>query len=239
MFKKRLLHLVCIMIIVVIILSGCSAIDLGIEGLLEVTINKDSTANVDIDVFVNSSVLPFLGSNNNPLDDLRTNLEEQGFTTTTLIKEKKVGIHASKNSINIKDKLGNIDLGTQIEYLESNDIFELDKGWFKDTYTLNIKFDLLGDKDEEDAKESIPVGSFLSQSKFKLTLNLPIAAKTHNASRISADGKSLEWDIAATMVNPISMQLQVPNTTNIIITIAFGITFILLILYRFKRRDNI
>ena len=106
------------------------------------------------------------------------------------------------------------------------------KSWFYDTYT----FDLFVKGEEMDTGAQDPeskkmVQSMLDQIQYRFTLNLPVKPETQNADSVSSDGKSLTWDLKATIAEGKDIQMQasyrIYNQAHIALTVG-GIVLLLL-----------
>lgn len=83
------------------------------------------------------------------------------------------------------------------------------KSWFYDTYTFDlfVKGEEM-DMGEQDPESKAMVQSMLNQIQYRFTLNLPVKPETQNADRVSSDGKSLTWDLKATIAEGKDIQMQ-------------------------------
>ena len=83
------------------------------------------------------------------------------------------------------------------------------KSWFYDTYTFDlfVKGEEM-DMGEQDPESKAMVQSMLNQIQYRFTLNLPVKPETQNADSVSSDGKSLTWDLKATIAEGKDVQMQ-------------------------------
>jgi hypothetical protein len=64
---------------------------------------------------------------------------------------------------------------------------------------------------ELDALSTSIVESIVRSADMRVIVELPVAARAHNATRVSADGKRLEWDLFFGQTNPANMEVSVPK----------------------------
>ena len=107
------------------------------------------------------------------------------------------------------------------------------KSWFYDTYTFDlfVKGEEM-DMGEQDPESKAMVQSMLDQIQYRFTLNLPVKPEMQNADSVSSDGKSLTWDLKATIAEGKDIQMQasyrIYNQTHIALTVG-GIVLLLLL----------
>ena len=85
---------------------------------------------------------------------------------------------------------------------------------------------------EQDPESKAMVQSMLNQIQYRFTLNLPVKPETQNADSVSSDGKSLTWDLKATIAEGKDVQMQasyrIYNQAHIALTVG-GIVLALLL----------
>lgn len=234
---KRDFILYFVLFCTIILTTGC--IDIGAEGQLRININKDNSADINIEFLVNSSALTLFDIDKNPIEEYRKELEKEGFKTSNIVKGEKIGIHASKHVKDIRNEFSTIyRFLTNNEENVNKDILQVKKGLFKDTYILKTSFNIIDSAESKTKEDEWLTNSVLSKIKLKFILDLPFKAKEYNASKVLEEGKVLEWDIIPTMTNPIMVKIQVWNITNIVFTIV-AILLILAVAILYIRKSNI
>lgn len=228
---KSIIYLLIISSLMLFI-AGCTYdIDLGIEGILRIRLNKDYTADTEIDVLINSSVLNIIGLAFNPLEELRGEFESQGYKTEIYVHGQKTGLYAYKHITDLEDL--SIMAYNVLEYgqIKPSDNIHIstEKTLIYDIHTIRTNFDLLSQIGDFNIFTQIPINSIINQMNLKFILDLPISVDEHNASRASEDNRILEWDIVPTMNNLIELRLKVINIERLILFIIFVISLILII----------
>jgi hypothetical protein len=216
----------------ILFITGCTYdIDLGVEGILKITVNKNLSADSEIDVLINSSVLNIVGIAVNPLEELRNEFENQGYKTKLYVTGHKTGLYAHKHFSNLED-LSILALNIlDKEILNSGKDFTIatETTLFYDIYSIKANFDFLSHINDYNLFTKLPLASLINQFDLRFILDLPISVEAHNASRAYEDNKILEWDIVPSMNNPIELIIKIPNKDRIILAAVFGICLSLII----------
>ena len=128
---------------------------------------------------------------------------------------------------------------------KGGDMFTAAKSWFYDTYTFDlfVKGEEM-DTGEQDPESKAMVQSMLNQIQYRFTLNLPVKPETQNADSVSSDGKSLTWDLKATIAEGKDVQMQasyrIYNQAHIAMTVGGIVLALLLVggfLYMRRRKQ--
>jgi len=224
---KKKWSLLAVIILSLLLLSGCAEVE------CHLTINKDSSADVQYKFGINSGLLGLLSSEGeNPLDTMRRDAESQGYKVVNYSNDQITGIIASKHFKTLEE-------ATNIEKLFINDDnqvnikgetpLRIEKGFFKDRYYLDGHIDLTDMKEKpEDELEGLG-NAMLSQIKMRFILTLPYKATNHNASSVKDDGRTLEWQLIPGMDNKIQVDVEVPNIRNIILCVGGGILILIVV----------
>ena len=69
---------------------------------------------------------------------------------------------------------------------------------------------------------------------FKFKMTLPVKPISSNASNVSEDGKTLEWQLMPGQKNTVEMGFKILNITNTILFASIGLVSILLIVIAIK-----
>lgn len=120
------------------------------------------------------------------------------------------------------------------------------KSWFYDTYT----FDLFVAREKMDTGAQDPesqamVQGMLAEVQYNFTLNLPVKPETQNADSIASDGKSLTWNLKATITEGKDVRMQasyrIYNQAHIALTVGGIVLALLLVgglLYMRRRKQT-
>jgi hypothetical protein len=213
---KNILLLILVAVAVSLLLTGCFKFS------IHLTVNKNGTADVDI-IMAASQALVTMGAGleSGIFGDRKEQLAEQGFAISDYYEGNMAGFRAIKRVESVKDfsSLGFAnDLG-----LDGQEIFSVEKHALTTTYHLNAELNF-GDLFAEDSDR---MALFSPDMRFILTL--PIKPLEHNATTVSADGKTLEWQLSPTKRNEIKLIVRTPNLTSIVIGSAAAVLLLGLI----------
>ncbi len=191
----------------------------------------------------------------NPFAKMKEAFAKDGFTVVDYKDGKNVGLKAVKKAKNTAEIMAAI----QTKALASNQqlskgsggLFDtlgkslkIDKKLFTTTYHLDAIVDMGADK-ADTTKPGDPaseVGRRFGESMassmfdFSFALTLPVKPKSTNASTISADGRTLEWQLKPGEKNKLQAELTVPNLPNI--ATAFVLLFILIVIVAIQHRKS-
>lgn len=206
-----------------ILLGGC------VDADMHVTIHKDGSGIYRLQVLTN----PLVEEELNPLKE---KLTEKGYQIKSLQKGEQSGWIAEKKVDNIATEPPTEDFENMTPQGKSAAalpfIEDMNKGPLKvESQLFHILIHFKTDVDLKGMVTEDPFGqAFLKKMNLRLKMTLPIAAKDHNADEVSEDGKTLTWNLKPGEVNPIKIDVELPNPIGWILVIAL-VTVILLILF--------
>ena len=108
------------------------------------------------------------------------------------------------------------------------------KTWFYDMYAFDL---YVGAKEENSGDDSDPqmqaiLKGFLDQIKYDFYLHLPVVPDKNNADSVQDGGKTLHWNLSATLTENankhISVEYRVWNKLHIALSVALGGIFVVL-----------
>ncbi len=223
---KKVLSLVTIVVMMLIVLTGC------VELNYEITLNEDGTADISYVYAFEKSTLEQLGTSGEEMtSDMQEKAEESGYTIEEYSDDDVEGFIAKKHiedlsEISLEDAFGS-------EYVtdsEENQI-KIEKSTFKTTYSQEASIDL-SSMDETTA----------SLVTLKYTINLPTSVGDNNADEVSEDGKTLTWNLTAGEINEINFEAtssQYAIIVLIIIAIVVIVVIIIIIVKKKKSNKNV
>ncbi|WP_170292161.1 DUF3153 domain-containing protein [Heliobacterium mobile] len=201
--KHRVLQAIILIVLCTVFLVGC------VQSDIHVKVNPDGSGDLGYSILVNPSLLGGDGGYN-PLDDLKANAEQSGFTVTSLEQDGMIGFQASKQVKSIaKESSSDLFLG------KIGEGFTQKSSYLKNTYTLNTAIDLSDLSFTGNDKVNPLLQAALKQVKLTLTVDLPVSAAKHNATTIAKNGKELTWVLQPGQVNQINIVAEQYNTTTI------------------------
>lgn len=187
---KKVLSLCAIMIIALIVLTGCVNVN------YEVTLNKDGTADVAYVYGFQKEFLEQMGTTAEDMtSDMKQNAEESEYEIETYSDDEVEGFKAKKHVENLAEISLEEAFGSENVTDSEENQFKVEKKGLKTVYSQNAKIDL-STMDETTA----------SAVTMKYTVNLPVKAGNNNASEVSKDGKTLTWNLKAGEVNEINFE---------------------------------
>ncbi len=213
-------------ILTMILLNGC------IKGDFHVTLNKDSSADLDYKLGMSSQLIALMSMDTKNKTDLigemKKNFESEGFTVTQYKDGDYQGVQAKKHVADAKD-IKNVGV-IQKDFANENKMnISTDKGLLFNTNHLVGNFDL----STMQADPSDPTGfqkMMVSQIDLKFTLTLPDKAEMQNASRVLDDGKTYQWDLFAGKNNDIKVDIKTLNILNLSLMVGFVILILIVII---------
>ncbi|MFM9276811.1 DUF3153 domain-containing protein [Paenibacillus jiagnxiensis] len=224
------------------------------KGDAQATVHIDRSIDLDVEVSVSENALSSLYLQN-ALEDYKQPLEQYGIQIEPLQESGREGFQLH-HTFTAAQSDGRTDPEEALQRLSQ----QLPKGmtlssavkkhFFTTDYQLQLTADFLqmlpdGDQSLADKLESMNfiAKKLLSrQLDFSFDLTLPIRPLSHNADRVTDDGKTLTWDISPLSENRLELAVRVPNLGRIAAVTAAVllavIAFVLFIVRRRKKRSK-
>ena len=240
-----------ILLICVFLLSGC------VKETISMDIKSDKSMTLSGKVLVKEEFKEDFDETYNSEDLTKagfkvTTVTEDGYSGYLITKEFKNIDDLSKNN-NIQ-----IDIsGIFQDKVDFNKLFTKTSDFFKDTYKAlflfasnteeeetesNLDSDTLVEEGndslytDDDETESTEIeglddlaNTLTAGMEFKYVVTLPVKPKSHNASTVSEDGKTLTWNLATSEASNIQYEFSLLNMTHIYM-IAGGAAGVLLVI---------
>ncbi|MFC7442364.1 DUF3153 domain-containing protein [Laceyella putida] len=201
----------CCLILLLFTLSGC------VNGHLHVTVRPDGSGIYELKVETNRLLLTQFAP-------LRGRLERFGYQMTEIKHGDDVGWIARKEVKSLKATPPGPEFQTisPLAILQVEDRrIDLQKGiWFHQARLhANVDMTRLNGLNLPQLNQFVQ-----DEADLRFILTLPLKPRVHNATSVSADGKTLTWKIVPGKVTPIDLSVRYPNF------IAWGFTLLILIL---------
>lgn len=210
---KKVLSLVTIMVILLIMLTGCVNVN------YEVTLNKDGTADI---AYVYGFQKEFLEQMETTAEDMTSDMKESAeaseYEIETYSDDEVEGFKAKKHVENLSDISLEEAFGSENVTDSEENQFKVEKKGLKTVYSQNAKIDL-SNMDE----------TTTSVVTMKYTVNLPVKVGKNNASEVSEDGRKLTWNLTAGEVNEINFEASSSNPILISAIIAILIVIVVIV----------
>lgn len=226
---KKSLKLFILLILMLIILTGCVDIN------YEVTINSDGTANITYVYGFEKEYLEEMEVTAEEMtQEIKKDAETSKYTVETYSDDKIEGIKATKtvtdfSQISLEEAFG----AEYVSDSEENKI-KLEKKGLKTVYSQKADIDLTS-MDE----------TMSSIIKMKYAINLPTKSESNNANEVSEDGKTLIWNLKAGEVNKIEFKATELGTIAkiiiiliILVSVGIIIAIVIITVRKIKNRKN-
>lgn len=242
---KRIIKVLMVFLIV-IFMTGCVKFNATMD------IKKDKSMDFTVIYAVDKSMMGEEASNSILTDKQKKEAEKEGYTIEDYKEDNFVGVKLIKKIQNIDDvsteKAEEYSLSGILDGDDDNKyIFQVKKGFFKNTYTANFKFDssdsglnssdetddyTYEEEDEDDdtkyrESDELDYASMMSSMDLSFNVNLPYGANSNNATKAQDDNKKLSWSLTATDEENIEFTFDIYN---MIPLIGCGVAGVLLVL---------
>lgn len=229
---KKNIKLTALLTLLVISLTGCVKFNSTME------IKKDKSMDYKIIYAFDKSLFgdqEILTSND------KKELENKGFTVSNYVDGNMKGFKVSKNIKNIDDVSSTNDATYDLSgLLDSNKseskVFKVKKGFLKNTYTANFKFDssdsdlnnstsndttidndFTTDDNNTTTDSDFDFSNINTNMDLSFNVKLPYKAISSNATTKKNDDKELSWNLSSTGEDKIEFSFVLYNMTNIYI----------------------
>ncbi|MHB8964331.1 MAG: hypothetical protein ACYC5K_14400, partial [Saccharofermentanales bacterium] len=212
--------------------TGCIKLD------IDIMVNADSSADMNITLLIDDILGGVLGTDETgtSIEDIKATAEEAGFTATAQKEGDMSGYKFTKHVEDVNELSTESESSIDIENLfggtnSDMEIFKIEKGLLKDTYTINLDMNLESlsmPASEDDEFTNSLIRSMMAQMDFKFRTTLTIKTISNNASTVSPDGKTLEWQLIPGKKNTINMVFKAWNLQNILLIAGILLALILL-----------
>ncbi len=206
--------LTVLIIVFAFLLSGC------IEGHMHVTFNIDGSADIEFMLLASTTMGLLEGEGMDLFANMKSDMIRDGFTIEDHRTSDKKGF-IGKKKIDSIDELYDL---TFLGDMEPPEVV-ITSGLFSDRYEIShdMKLTIPGMGNDGDALTK------LLKSEMQFIVTFPIDPVSHNADRVSTDGKTIYWDITTEKEKPVNVVVNVPKL-NIIIPTVIGFVFLVIII---------
>ena len=225
---KKVLSIV-VMMLCIFCFTGCMRINYTVD------VKKDGTA----DLYFTYAAMDTSGMMSEDEDSSSTSqsasemygdemdkARAEGWEVSEYNEDDYIGYTGVKRGIPLEDVAKEFNGTSNDEVEMDSDVFSITKDG--NNYSLIWKTTA---EEQEEAEESEDYSSYLSQygGYATFTLKLPSKAKSSNATTVSDDGKTLEWDLTK-VDGDITAEFSLFNT-KLLITIIVIVFFVILIVF--------
>jgi len=261
MKKFQKVALCALLVLSLIIVTGCAQFDVNLR------INQDKSADLNF-VFMVSNMMVSIGDGKTGLEDIKKEAINQGFSAKDVKQNDMTGYKFSKHLASLENLQSGTNKNTKsatdstakangkasiftqpFESKNNSKLYEVKKGFFKDVYTFNTSLnlsDLAADKlnlgSNTDQMTTALLQNVIAQMDFNFNLELPVKTISNNATKVSADGKKLSWNLKAGDTNSIRLSFNAWNINRIIMAaaaiLAVLIFLIALLIHSLKKRSR-
>ncbi len=169
-----------IMCVFCLTLSGCVRVS------QTMVINEDGSVD---------TVYTILGQNGVGMDDIKNVFQKAGLTNLRIAQKAAPGWQGYDAGVHDENIEGFLRRLPSLQEFELKDYYVKRRtGWLYDAYAFNLS---LPSENREKIKNKANESKAADQSGYEFTLKLPYASESHNADKVTGDGKTLTWDLAA------------------------------------------
>lgn len=240
-----------VLLTMMIVLSGCVRYD----STMDIKINK--SMNFSMIMALDKTMTSMMGSEN-PFEEIdKGEAEKYGFKVSSFEEGNMKGIKLEKKIKNIdKASIGeeNIFDLSNLTKKDESFIFQVKKGFFKNTYIAKIKLETNGMMNERpdmdntltdvdfDMSDS-PFGnldyeSMMESMDLKFNVHLPFGAISNNATNASNHNKDLVWDLVKLNNEYIEFEFSLFNGIPILVIFSALLFLIIMAIVVFKNNDK-
>lgn len=237
--KTKKIVLVVLMVAMLVLLTGCANVN------MEVKVNSDGSADIS---YVMGYDKDFLSSMNITKEDLAEDdtFEESmekaraaGYTVENYEDENTYGYKASKHVDNVAE-FSMQDVAKSYEEMTKNDGIVYEKSFLKTVISQNANMDLSTLKADENSDTSEMTNMILKQMNITYKVVLPFSVGENNATKVSEDGKTLEWTLKAGEVNEIKfVARQDYSIFGIIVSVVLIVVIALIVIVVAEKKKKI
>ncbi|WP_050632327.1 LppM family (lipo)protein [Bacillus andreraoultii] len=215
--KKKLF----VLLLSLFLLSGCVKADIGVK------VNENGSVDTSVLMGIDKGVYGMIeGTSDDPIAEMKTDLEDEGFKIEDYETDKYKGMKAKKTFKNIDDF--SLDSATATD---SPFDIKIDKGLFSTKYTVKGSF--AGEGGEISSEEQ----AMYNQFDLTFTLQLPGKIGDNNAKKV--EGNKLTWDLSLNKTTEIKAESTKTNTVTAVISVALLIIIVIgigYIIFKKKRK---
>ena len=219
-------------------MTGCVKINASMK------IKMDKSMDYEIIEAFDQSLMDNLGDKSSNSDESSLMSDEElekykklGYTIEEYTEDNMKGYRIKKHFNSIDLISTESDTEADLSMTDSQYMFKVKKGFFKNTYTASISDGGINEysdmmQENQTYDDEIEFESEEDQKKYeelmksmdlKFTVELPYKAISNNATTVSKGGKKLEWDLLKQQ-DDIAFTFSLYNIENI--TVVFGVIFV-------------
>ncbi|MBE0335218.1 DUF3153 domain-containing protein [Paenibacillus sp. 23TSA30-6] len=237
--RTRKMLLIFVLLCCLIPLTSCA------RGDVHVDVHLDQSVDMDASFSVNNQTLVML-DNPGLLDRLAKRIQSNNLNVQPLSEQGRKGYQIKGHyqgdwSASGKNPNQGLNLPEGLEFKRA-----VTPHFFTTNYDLTMKLDLpqmlpeeargLGDKLEQMNVFARKIVE--RQLDLNFSISLPIQPAASNADSVSADGKTLRWNIAPLESNELKLSVNVPNLRHIIYVAVAGLILIAAVVIWLIRRHR-
>lgn len=221
---KKTIGLIVLLIVTLITLTGCAQLK------YEVEIKPNGTGEISYVYGISKTTLDtFNVSVDDFVDEMKEQAEESNYQVETYEDEEIAGFRASKHIEDFNEEFS-LQEAFGEEYVkdtEENGI-KVKKGLFATKYSQTAELDLSTISEEE--------RNYVTMS---YQIKLPTKVTSTNADELSADEKTLTWNLTAGEINKIEFNASSVNALPVILLVVIvAIAIALIIILKKKHTTN-
>ena len=251
---RRMFVLVCL-VALALSTAGC------MEVVTHVTINKDGSIDLENSLAVDKDLLAMMqagDSEEDPFEELRRELQSEGFEVSDYREGDLTGIKARKHLAKLEKDVeifpANLENTANVS---EKTAFSVQKRFFRTIYSFAGNIDLTmpdleqepqgegeGEEDEFAELGSALGRAFLNQIRIRFLITLPVKPERHNADKVADGGRTLEWELRPGKRYHLEFRGGFLNVANLLAVVggAFGFVFaagLAMVLVKRRRKSRL
>lgn len=233
---RKNIKLIVISIIMLFTLTGCAAVD------YEITVNSDGSANINYILGYNKQFFNNMGVNPEDMEEdsfvnFKKEAEESGYHVEEYSDDNILGFKATKQINNVQEEFSLKEAFGE-ENIKNDNKFVIEKTFLNTKYLLDLDIDLTEISSNSEGMQAQYINSFMNQTKMTMRINLPGKILTSNATTISENGKTVEWNLIPGQVNKISLEATQINIVSILLIVGIVIVLIAIIIFAIVKKKS-
>ncbi|QAY66509.1 DUF3153 domain-containing protein [Paenibacillus protaetiae] len=217
------------------------------QGKAHLTVNRNGTADLNLDMSVSNEALNLLGQPD-LIPQLISKLQAQGLDAQSYTKDGSTGLTASRSfqlkNMGISGVTAKLPDGLEAEHSSEESFF-----YTKEHIAVTVDMEKLMASSSDAAGQQLSAmnplvkGLVQSQIKLQFLLTAPVKAGASNANEIQDHGRTLVWDIKLFEPNRFEVDINVPNIRHIaytggaVLIIIIAAVWLAVRTYRKRRRS--
>lgn len=200
---------IALLVAIIFALTGC------MNATYHVTLKDNGKADIEYEVKMDKETMSMLSGegSSDPFAEKKETAKANGYEVTVIDTENETGYSAKIKNVEFKaeDIAQNIGLGGS-----STGNIEVDRGFFKNVYTVNLNIDTT-DVFGEDSQSQSVVPYINDSINLKLLITAPGEITSQGGTAVEGTANTYEYKINLGQDNAVSLTYTTKNSSNLVI----------------------